>query len=174
MERKFLIAVDVQKIFTQKNLFDEKKDYTLSNIQRLANSRFFDKVIVTRCVNQPNSPFNRILKWSMCTLPHEIELDFIPPPDHILINRDTYGINAEQLKQLLNATEEDKFYVVGFDTDACVYAVSINLFDNNMYTILVEDACYSSDGYSSHSIGINLLMRNIGDHNLMTTNEIIL
>lgn len=173
MPNKYLIVVDVQKIFTEKNLFDEQKDQTLNNIQRLSNSNVFNRVIVTKCVNEPNSPFMKVLGWAMCTQPFETDLDFMPPSDAIIINRGTYGIKAEELKRMLNAKDDDEFYVIGFDTDACVYAICLNLFDSCMQVRVIEDACYSSDGLASHTLGINLILRNIGAQNTLTIGDII-
>ena len=54
------------------------------------------------------------------------------PENSIVIKKSTYGIKEKDIEilKLLGVNEVD---VCGVQTDACVYVISLNLFDNNIF-----------------------------------------
>ena len=52
--------------------------------------------------------------------------------------------------------------LVGVDTDACVLATAIDLFEMGIKPIIIEDCVGSSGGEGCHEAGMLLLKRSIG------------
>ncbi len=66
---------------------------------------------------------------------------------------------------LLQALKNDAITTVavcGVDTDACVMATALGLFDAGFETFVVSDGCATSGGQEYHAAAIKILERNIG------------
>ncbi|MEC4815814.1 MAG: isochorismatase family protein [Scytonema sp. PMC 1069.18] len=62
--------------------------------------------------------------------------------------------------------------VCGVDTDACVMATALGLFDAGFETFVVSDGCASSGGQEYHEAAIKILERNIGAQYVIPFSEL--
>lgn len=64
--------------------------------------------------------------------------------------------------QLLLQNNITEAYIAGIDTDCCVLATAISLFEHNIRPVVLEQYCVSNGGDVSHQAAITVLERTIG------------
>ncbi len=141
---RVLLAVDLQREF----------DDGLGNFERIcafARARKgYDRVIATRCRNGPESPFVRYDNWYDCQgeiLPLEFEADLV-------LDKYAYGLPDYSVLD-----RKDHYDIIGFNTDACVLKVALDLFDRGYDISVLTEYCFSSEGEEDHRYGVKLLRR---------------
>ena len=78
-------------------------------------------------------------------------------------------------RALIEALESDDITTVTVcrvDTNACVMALVLELFDAEIETFVVSDGCASSGGQEYHEAAIKLLERNIGEQYAVSFSEL--
>lgn len=163
MDNKILIAVDVQNGFLKTPEHVEKA----KQIADLAKYGKFDKVIATKIINYTGSMYEKCFNWSALKTPDET--DIYSPLKAVadeVFTKTTYNcVNDKFLKLLrcLNHGElPERVYVCGLDTDACILATAIGLFDNNIVPMVLENYCFSTGGENYHKAALTCFERTIG------------
>ncbi|MBV8602783.1 MAG: cysteine hydrolase [Candidatus Eremiobacteraeota bacterium] len=156
MERRnALIVVDVQRGF-----LNEHTQPTLERIERLQRS--FATVIVTRFVNPEGSSYERRMgSQRHRPVSEDCELAFSPVPYAIKLDKGTYGLRSH-LGRVLELTEDAEITLCGWDTDGCVLAIALELFDAGKCVKIASEACASSAGDAYHLVALDLLRRAVG------------
>lgn len=147
MNKKALLIIDVQKsAVTRTDL--------VANIEKLQYQ--YEDVFVSQFVNK-NSPLLRILNWNG----YEDEtLAFTPKKNAIIYMKSGY---SSYIPEMNKYTE---IHICGFDTDACVYKTALDLIEADIRPVILKDYCYSSN-QEMHQMGLKLIERNIGKHNIL-------
>ena len=57
--------------------------------------------------------------------------------------------------------------ICGIDTDACVSACAVDLFENGIRPVLLSDACASHAGAEYHEAALRILARLIGKNQIV-------
>ena len=162
-----LLVVDVQHGFL--NAFTR---HIPERVARLIDTGAYDPVMFTVFVNTPDSPYQRLLRWSECAAPPDTEL--APElrrwaaSDRVFTKRGLTGVPgalADTLRDI-GATEVG---VVGIDTDMCVLKIAMDIFDMGIEPVVFVDCCASTAGLQAHLAGLAILSRNIGPHQLRLT-----
>ena len=124
---KVLIVVDMQKGFMTKDIYIELNN----KIQNLLDSGCYENVYFTKFINTKNSLYQTRLNWFGLTDEESTSLS-LDYPSGVIFEKAGYGLTDEQIKELacLNEKEID---VCGIETDACVYAIAFQLFDNGIF-----------------------------------------
>ncbi|MGN0961013.1 MAG: isochorismatase family protein [Christensenellales bacterium] len=122
---KILIVVDMQNGFiTDKNIYLKNK------INTLFKSNFYDKIILTKFINDVNrNPlYQKCLNWHKLTTQQEQEFCIDIPENATILIKYGYGLNQKDLEYLvsLNVNTID---ICGLEAEACVYAIALQLFD---------------------------------------------
>ena len=124
--------------------------------QRIEKIQYeYDIVYVSKFTNT-NSPLLPILNWSGYD---DEKLAFKPKENAIIFSKVGYSSYLPEMNKF------DEVHLCGFDTDACIYKTAMDLIENNIRPIILQDCCFSAD-QEFHSMGIKLLERNIGKHNI--------
>ena len=164
-----LLVVDAQRGFV-------RDSYTQSvgrDIIDAIDTGVFDGVIATRFKNAYGSSFERFMDWHfMCSSSPDIELiDGIAERSDVIMDKYTYGcVNAtfmQQLRSLCGGQLPDMVYISGFDTDGCVLASAVQLFEIGVRPVVISRLCASSGGITYHEVGLRCLKRLIGRDNVM-------
>ena len=145
--KKALLIIDVQISAVTKPAIANK----IEKLQSQYNYIFFSKFI-----NQ-NSPILKILNW---TGYNDENLAFKPHENAIIFTKSSYSSYLPEMKNF------DEVHICGFDTDACIYKTAMDLIENNIRPIILKDYCFS-ENQQFHDMGIRLLERNIGKHNII-------
>lgn len=143
-----LLVVDLQREFYEPS----------GNYERILNfvktTKDYDKIIATRCRNSYDSPFYRYHNWFDC-LNGVQPLDFNPDK---IIEKVTYGLPNYNV-----LSKKNHYDVIGYNTDACVLKVAMDLFDKGYDFNVLTKYCYSSTGEAQHRSGIKLLRHLMSD-----------
>lgn len=152
--RNALLIVDVQKEF----LTDTTRD-RVPEIQRLTETGRYDCCILTYYKNTLQSPFyNRLHRYSGLDACSDSLL--IHPPaglPTVVEEKTTYGLPHQDLPRLVGQCSH--IDLVGFDTDACVIASAITLFDEGYDFDVLGEYCASTNGRDYHEAGMKIINR---------------
>lgn len=115
----------------------------------------------------PGSSFDSFLGWTgMMEEEEKALLPFVEEHAGIIVSKCSYScvknINFIQSLVALCDGFPDEVTLVGVDTDACVLATAIDLFEMGIKPIVIEDCVGSSGGEECHEAGMLLLKRSIG------------
>lgn len=162
-----LLVVDVQHGF-----LNEFTGHIPDRVARLIDMGAYDPVLFTVFVNTPESPYQRLLKWTGSAEPPDTEiapeLSRFTSPERVFMKHGLTGLPAAlaETLQKLPATEVG---VVGIDTDMCVLKIAMDVFDLGIEPVVLVDCCASTAGLQAHLAGLAILSRNIGPHQLRLT-----
>lgn len=166
--KDILIIVDMQNGFVSC-----KRTRQLSErIKDLMKRRLFDVVIATRFFNDDNSMYEKIFSWKRL----KSEEDRTVPSgiaEYVDYFADKYIYNCvnasfiQRLCQLNDGEYPEKVFVIGVDTDCCVLATAMSLFENNIRPIVLTKYVDSNGGTESHKAGLLVMKRLIGENQLV-------
>lgn len=171
--KDILIVVDMQEGFVH----SEKIRELVSNIKRLLEADVFDVVIATKFINTKDSMFEKYLSWSDLEIDEEQQIcqELSPYINAITVKNYYSGVNEQFLMELAtnnDGTLPDRVFLVGVDTDCCVLATAVSLFENNIRPIVLPAYTGSTGGEEAHQAGVRCLERLIGKKQIYTDVEI--
>ena len=158
---KNIIIVDMQKGFMKETNF-----HLIEKINNYLKQNDFDNIFFTKCVNDSDSPYTKLLNWNGITNEEEQEIIVNIPNNSIILTKNCYGLSNKNIKLFKNLgiTEME---ICGTDTDACCLAISFNLFDNNIRPIILSDLCASSSRNKNiHNNALEIMKRQFGNDNV--------
>lgn len=159
--KNVLVVIDLQVGF-----INDKTIKVTNNIRDLLDSGQYSVVIATKFTNMPGSSFDSFLGWKGMLEEEEKELlPFVEQYADCVISKCSYScVNTNFIQSLVAfcGSLPEEVTLVGVDTDACVLATAINLFEIGIRPIIIEDCVGSSGGEECHEAGMLLLKRSIG------------
>lgn len=153
-----LLVIDVQNGF-----ISQRTHYVVPRIKLLLEEVSFEHVIFTRFVNSKNSPYVRFLGWNKVFEGEEIQISsLLRPFAKDIYNKSTYTALTEDLRQSLKRRNITTAFICGIDTDCCVLATAIDLFDLGIRPYVLTYYSASGGGYNSQEAAVTVLNRLIG------------
>lgn len=152
---KILIVVDMQNGFITKPNYVNLK----SKINKLINLNEYDKYIFTKFINKDNSLYETKLNWFELKSKESQTICVDIPENSVIIEKYGYGLNNEQINQI-KALNIDSIDICGLQTDACVYAIAFQLFDNGIFPNILINYCQTS--LERNSIAKEILIHQFG------------
>lgn len=132
----------------------------------------FYQVWATRFFNR-NPNFLRQVGWNEMVSGEETKLSkILIPVVTKTFYKPSYSPVSPALLQILQSEAITTIAIGGVDTDACVMATALGLFDAGFETFVVSDGCASSGGKEYHETAINILKRNIGERYVIPFSEL--
>lgn len=127
---KILIVVDMQNGFMNKPNYIALKD----KIEKYIINSNYEKIIFTKYLNDKtkNSFFINKLNYTQLTTTGEQEICLPIPNNSIVFEKNGYGLEQKDLEKL-KSFGESVVDICGLQADACVYAIALQCFDNNIY-----------------------------------------
>jgi nicotinamidase-related amidase len=158
MEKSLLLVIDVQNGFVSK-----KTRHVVPRIVQLLSSSKFGKVAFTQYFNAESSPYEKYLQWFELKTDEEQALaKEIEPYARLIFRKDVYTAINSEVRTFLEREKIGTVYLVGIDTDCCVLATAVDLFQMGIRPIVLADYCASNGGHESHAAGLRVLVRLIG------------
>lgn len=171
-QRKYLIAIDLQKSFNRPvYMYQHCLDYI--RICQQDYSRIFATVFKQRTDVNPNYRDN--LNWHGCTnIDQQEELEYvkdIAPEKLDIVYKHGYGCETliSNLQEMIlndDLSKNVRIDIIGCDLDACVYAICFQLWDAGFTNWrLLTDYCYESGSFlasCSRTQLITMLKNNFG------------
>jgi nicotinamidase-related amidase len=159
-----LVVVDVQEGFVTAHT---EATVPLIAAHVIGSRKRYGRVIATRFVNLPGSLYESERDWREMTA--EPETRVLPVvrehADRLLVK---HGLAPErdELVAYLRSQDVSQVDLCGFDTDQCVLATALQLWDAGIRPRVLVPLCSSSGGPEMHSAGLAILRRAIGDRNV--------
>lgn len=146
---------------------NDKTIKVANNIRDLLDSGEYSAVIATKFTNMLGSSFDSFLRWTgMLGEEEKALIPFVEEYADIIVSKCSYSCvkNTNFIQSLLSLCDglPEEVTLVGVDTDACVLATAIDLFEMGIRPIILEDCVGSSGGDECHEAGMLLLKRSIG------------
>ena len=163
-----LLVIDIQNGFQRNN---ETKD-NAAKIAELIESDFFNKIIATKFVNKPDSPYYQWLHWTRLVDKPDIEmLDALKTKSTFILEKNYYNCERDSLVSALkgcnNGIIPEIVFICGTDTDCCVQINATTLFEMGIHPIVLVDYCASNGGPESHKAGLMVMRRTLGQKHLI-------
>jgi nicotinamidase-related amidase len=137
--------------------------------------RFIDRardqyavVIATRFINRPGSLYETERDWHAMMSGDEVDvLPEIARSADLVITKHGLAPDPEAFLLPLRERAVRTVDLCGFDTDQCVLATALLLWDAGFAPRLVAELCSSSGGPDMHEAGLAIARRAIGDRNVV-------
>lgn len=159
MGEPLLLVVDMQNEF-----INEHTARIIPHIIRLLPK--YKHVAATYMCQHPVENFSTLLQWSMdshsATSPA-----IIMPKNTLAVEKTGYNGFTKDIQNYVTQHGIHDIHLCGVDTDACIMATALSLFDANLRPVILKDACASSGGHMLHQNAIQILRRCLG-HNQVT------
>lgn len=164
--KNVLVVIDLQVGF-----INDKTIKVANNVRDLLDSGKYSAVIATKFTNMLGSSFDTFLGWKGMLEEEEKELlPFVEEYADCVISKCSYScVNTNFIQSLIAfcGSLPEEVTLVGVDTDACVLATAIDLFEMGIKPIIIEDCVGSSGGEECHEAGMLLLKRSIGKEQII-------
>ncbi len=156
-----LLIVDVQVGF-----INDATRHILPKVESLQHQ--YAHVYATRFINIEGSPYRNLLDWHRFgKSSDDVPLAFQPIDGAVIIDKNIYTcVNADFLEDLRGKGIEE-VAICGIDTDACVSACAVDLFENGFRPVLISEACASHAGAEFHEAALRILARLIGKRQIV-------
>jgi len=161
MKSTALLIIDVQRGYINK--YTEK-------IPKLAEQKQleYDLVWIARLEYGKNSPLITIRsKNGMKDIKNPEDLAFTPIPGSNIIVKHGYSAATPELLNALQKHNITQIDLMGVDTDQCVLATSLALFDLEITPRVLADYCASTRGEQMHEAGLMVMRHALGKQNIV-------
>lgn len=147
---RILLVIDLQHQFRDN---DGRYELILDRVRNIIKNEEYSEVIGTNCINYKQSNWVRLGLWAGCINSMD-KLEYTPDK---VIYKHGYGLDSYK------ALDIDKEYdIVGFDTNACVLKIALDMFDRGYKFRVLSQYCYSQTGREKHEDGLRVLKATIG------------
>ncbi len=135
----------------------------ISRIKALLLKKQFDFILFTKFINQPDSPFARLIGYKgLRTVPDtEIVPGLVSYATHVFVKH-SYAPFTTEFSEFLKREQITHLYFVGVDTNACVHTGAVDAFSRGYVPYVLADYCASHSGKEYHLWAIKNLQKLIG------------
>ncbi|MDB5185241.1 MAG: hydrolase [Candidatus Saccharibacteria bacterium] len=172
MQKSLLLIVDAQQGF----IGTEATRRAVSKIKALETAWHERQwpVVFSRFINKPESPWVRFIGSD--SLMHEPDTALDPAfktDDATVYDKTTYAAWSPEISQRCNSEKIDTVILCGVDTDQCVLATAIAIFESGLRPVVVQDCCASGAGSEFHEAALLLIQRLIGRDQLVMSKDVL-
>lgn len=149
-----LLVVDVQRGFIHK-----QTERVIAPINRLLAEwrQTGQPVAFSRFINPAGGLWERLRDWHGCKTEADTALhDSLEVKGDLVLEKQTYSAWGPDLEALCRKKNISKVVLCGVDTNECVLATAISIFDAGLVPVVVRDAC-ASQGVEFHETALKLL-----------------
>lgn len=158
---KALLIIDVQVGFV-----NDATRHILPKVEAL--QKRYEHVYATRFINAEGSPYRKLLNWHrFYESSEDVPLAFEPAVGVTVIDKNVYTCVTTEFMEDLHRKGVEEVAICGIDTDACVSACAVDLFENGFRPILLSEACASHAGAEFHEAALRILARLIGKNQIV-------
>lgn len=125
---KVLLVVDMQNGFLNYECYRSLN----KKIDNYIKKNDYELIIFTKFINTNDSLYEKKLNWFNLKTKQSQEICVYVPKNSIIFEKYGYGLQIEDLEKIKELGIED-IDICGLQTDACVYAIAFQLWDNGIY-----------------------------------------
>lgn len=171
IDRSLLLVVDVQNCF-----INDATKHVIEPINQLIRHWHVHNglIIFSRFINPKGGPWERFRNWQGARTEPEILLhpDLISQGGQI-IDKHSYSAWGNELAKRCQERHIETVVLCGVDTNECVLATAIAIFDSGSRPLVAADAC-ASRGVQFHTAAIKLLEVLIGKEQVIRNSQLLL
>lgn len=166
-QKTALLIIDVQRGFIN--------EYTKEIPSLIEQEQAkYDFVWAAKLEYVEDSPFIKIRKHSgFSRIENPEELAFTPHSNTKTIIKHGYSSATKELIDELVTNNIKQIDLMGVDTDQCVLATALALFDIGITPRVIIDRCASTGGPDAHDAGLAVMRRALGDHNIICSTPLV-
>ena len=128
---KVLLIVDMQKGFINKKIYSD----LVVKIDDLIKKNTYDCYIFTKFINKNNSFFVNKLNWKNLMNEESQKICVTMPKNCLVFEKFGYALDKKHVKKIKEiVSSENQIDICGLQTDACVYAISLQLYFNKLHS----------------------------------------
>lgn len=163
---QLLLLVDMQKGF-----MNEATQPVVPAVQRLVKiwqERDWP-IACSRFINLQGSNWERLRDWH--ELQGEPETSLIPELENVtryVFKKSTYSAWSPEILSVAEIHRAHDVVIAGVDTNECVLATALGVFDTGFTPWVVQDACASTGGNKPHDMAVELLGALLGERQVIT------
>ncbi|MBQ8164710.1 MAG: cysteine hydrolase [Clostridia bacterium] len=166
--KTFLLIIDIQEGFISDETESAKK-----RIGNLLKASFFDYSIASVYQNTPGGPLVKFMGWTRFFSKEEQQLaGIIKKYADSTVYKQRYSAVNEQLFTILRQNNggelPEAVFIAGVDTECCVLATAMELFESGIRPIVLADYCATTGGGKYHEAGVLSLESLIGENNIFS------
>ena len=174
IDKSVLMVVDVQNGF-----LTEKTRHVLPIIVRLVDQwrKVNGSAVYSRYFNYPGSAFECLMGWRQLYDSPDTDIAdelALHARHSIVVDKRTYSAMTPRFAELANRHNWTDIAICGMDTDLCVLKTALDAFENDLTPWVVTNASASTGGDNSHKSGLTVIGRAIGEHHLITAEQLLL
>lgn len=169
-----LVVVDMQNGFVS-----SKSRPVVARVEELVSrwEALGGPVVFTRFVNQPGSPYERLINWTrMRTEPETSIIDELSAASSralAVLEKPVYSLFTPEAVALVERQGWTDLVLCGIATESCVLKSACDAFERDLTPWVVTDACFSHAGQDAHDAGLVVTGRFIGRRQLVVIDEVI-
>ena len=158
---KALLIIDVQVGFV-----NDATRHILPKVEEI--QKRYKHVYATRFINAEGSPYRTLLGWHrFYEFSDDVPLAFRAVDGVVIIDKHVYTCVTPAFIEDLRSKGIEEVAICGIDTDACVSACAVDLFENGVRPVLLSEACASHAGAEYHEAALRILARLIGKNQIV-------
>ena len=164
--KKIVLIIDMQDGF-----MDDETESVNEKIGDLLKKAVFDYSIATVYQNTPEGPLVKFRDWTRFFSAEEQHLtETVGQCADVTLRKRRYSAVGMDLIDVLkkqNGGElPEAVFVVGIDTECCVLATALELFESGIRPVVLADYCGTTAGKVFHDAGLLSLTSLIGANNI--------
>ncbi len=171
IETSLLLVVDVQNGF-----INGETERVLAPINELIEHwrKKSQPVVFSRFINPAGGMWEKLRQWKDCRDEPEISLHpDLDKGDNLVIDKKTYSAWGADVADICKERGIGTVTVCGVDTNECVLATAIDIFDAGLRPVVVADAC-ASKGQAFHTAALKLLEVLLGKEQVVNRSSLVM
>ena len=151
-----------------------ESELILPNILKIIKL-FKGKIIFSKFSNPKNYLFEKQLNWTKFqSIEDQKIFSELQAPNNTEHEHKIYTVLDDNLKAFIDSNKITRVFLCGIYTDVCIIKTAMDLFDNNIETFVIKDACNSLHGKKNQDWAIDSLKHILGKKQILLTNEVCL
>jgi nicotinamidase-related amidase len=174
LDTAVLLIVDVQNGFITADT-----EHVVAAIAQLAGKWQIEggRVVFTRYFNYSGSEFERLINWRKLYEAPDTDLaEELKPYSEVheaaVVDKQGYSALTDKFLRQVHRHGWTDIVVCGIDTELCVLTTVFDAFDVGLTPWVVTDLSASTGGAPAHEAGLLVMARGIGEHHLVTADQL--
>ncbi|HSW67818.1 MAG TPA: isochorismatase family protein [Bacteroidales bacterium] len=162
-----LIVSDMQEGFRS-----AEAESLIPMLERLCGV-FTGHIVFTEFYNRRGSRFERQLNWRR--FQNATDISLLLELQHLsgkAIRHSGYTLINKPMKKLISSLANPKVFLTGIYTDVCITKTAMDLFDHDVETYVIADACHSLHGQAIHETALISLGHILGKDHIINSDQL--
>jgi nicotinamidase-related amidase len=130
-------------------------------------------IVCSRFINLPGGNWERLRDWhELMDEPDTALITKLEGVTEYVFKKSTYAAWSSEMNAVARSHHVHDIVIAGVDTNECVMATALAVFDDGYTPWLVHDACFSTGGSKSHAMALELLKPLLGEQQIVSASDV--